>query len=206
MFSQKLLITPSGVFRQINELKKRNVLLSLENKNVQYIVDENKKLRTILNFKKQRNAKIIVSEVISFDPSNWRRIIYVNAGKKDGIVDGLYAVNEEGWLIGIILEANNDYSRLLLINDPSFELPVFVGNSSCGLLQGGLEGAKLLYIENYEDVKTNDLLWIKQPHLAFPIYIGKIKNIKKDKNNLFSDIEVTLFTKTSLPTSIFILR
>ena len=105
---------------------------------------------------------------------------------------GLLAIDEKGQLIGQITETKKNFSTLTLANDPNFSLSVFVGETSNGLLEGNLIGAKILYIEDKDQVKIGDRVWVKPPSCSSPIKIGKVKNITKRRSALFYDITVEL--------------
>jgi rod shape-determining protein MreC len=188
------------------ELEKRNLALTLKVRELQYLKPENERLRKALAFKEEKKTDLIGTEIVSLDPSTWRRIVVINAGKDKGINSGSYAIDEHGWLVGKIIEIGNTRSRLILIDDPNFSLPVFVGENSFGLLKGSLGGVKILYIENAEQIKAKDKVWLKISSLASPIYIGEIKKVIHDKDSLFLDVEAKIFSQNPFVHKIFIIK
>lgn len=205
-FSRGLLITPIGLSRQLQKTKEKNLSLTLKIRDMQYMKEENIKLKKALSFKEEKGINIIGVDIVSFDPSNWRKVVVVNAGENDGIIRGFYAVDENGWLIGKVVETRSNYSRIVLIDDPDFAMPVFVEDKSYGLLKGSLAGVKILYVEKDEDIKEKDKVWCKIPSLNFPLYIGEVKGITRNEDNLFKDVEVNIFSKNPLFHKIFIVR
>lgn len=190
----------------LESLKREKLAVNLKLKEYELIARENERLKKALNFKEKNNTNFIGADIVSFNPSSWRRIVVIDAGKNQGLEKGLYAVNEDGYLIGRITETNNNYSRLMLVDDPDFGLAVFAGENCFGFLQGGLGRVKILYVENSEEVKTGDKVWFKTPFMDSPIYIGRIKTAKKDTNSLFQDIEVKLFTKNIILHKVFVIK
>jgi rod shape-determining protein MreC len=206
VFFSKKITTDIQFSQELKKIEEEKMSLVCEIKKLKYLKEENARLREALSFKKERQLSLCGVDIISFDPSSWRRIVIVNAGKDKGIKKGFFAIDEKGFLIGRIVEVKDSWSRLVLINDPDFNLPVLVGDSFWGLLKGGLEEVKILYIENDKKIKVKDKVWIKIANLNLPLYIGEIKDIRKDKNSLFWDLSVRLFSKNPLKHTIFIVK
>jgi cell shape-determining protein MreC len=122
------------------------------------------------------------------------------------VTDGAYAINEEGFLVGRITDVRDDYARVVLLADPDFSLSVFVGETSFGLLRGGLAGLKILYIENTERIRQGDAVWLLIPGFGIPLHVGEVKRAAPADDNLFLDVEVRPFAAGTLPRKIFIIR
>lgn len=204
--SRQLVFNPTKISSVVTELKKNNLSLLLKVRELEYLKLENTVLKQALQFKTDRNVALVGVQAISFDPSNWRRVITLDAGKSSGLKVGQYALDEQGMLVGRVVEAAQSYSRLMLIDDPAFSLPVFIGEKSLGLLRGSLNGAQILYIENIEQIKEKDKIWCKIPAVAFPVYIGEVSEIRKRKDSLFLDTSVKLYSSSPLLRTIFIVK
>ena len=109
-------------------------------------------------------------------------------------------------MIGKIIETKDSFSKLLLIDDPFFKLPVFIKDEAFGLLKGGPGGMKVMYVEDAENVKEKDPVWAKVPGLSLPINIGEVRRSKKDPDSLFWDIDVKIFSEYPLLHKIFIIK
>ena len=208
LFSKKVIFDIRRVSKQIEQLQKKNLALLSQLKDSQYLQKENEMLRKALGFKGKKKASFIGVEVISFDPSNWRRMVVIDAGYNQGMKKDLFAIDEEGHLVGRIVQVKQDYSRLLLVSDPDFKLPVFIGigKGAFGLLNGGLDSIRVLYVEEKEQVKIQDQVWAKTRLFEAPIYVGEIKRVKKRQDDLFCDVEVVLFSQNPLLHKIFIIN
>jgi hypothetical protein len=205
-FSYRLIVSPHGYLQRIQEQKKENTVLSLQVRGLAYLKEENDRLRTALHFKENRGIELIDAEILFFDPSSWRRVITISAGSKKGVKEDSFVIDEEGWLIGKVSEVNENSSSVMLIGDPDFTLPVFVGEKAFGLLKGGLEGVKILYIENEDEIGLDDKVWLKIPYLAAPVYIGDISTLKRNKNTLFWDVGVRVFSGNPFSHTIFVIQ
>lgn len=198
--------SPYALSVQVKELQRSNTMLTLKLKELESISLENQKLKDALNFSVQNNAQLVGAEVLAFDPSSWRRVVFVDAGRKAAIRVGAYAVDEKGSLIGKIIETKDSFSKLLLIDDPFFKLPVFIKDEAFGLLKGGPGGMKVMYVEDAENVKEKDPVWAKVPGLSLPINVGEVRRSKKDPDSLFWDIDVKIFSEYPLLHKIFIIK
>jgi len=206
IFSEQLSFSPQGPSGQIRKLKRHNLLITLELESLKYLKEENEKLREALNFKEAQGLKVTGAEVIIFSPSQWQRSVIINCGKDKKIKKNFLAVDEKGNLLGKVAEAGQNSSRLILVNDPNFNLPVFIGKNTVGLLKGNIYGAKILYVEDGEKIKNEDTVWLKTSSSAANITVGKIKKIRENSNSLFYDIDVTLASQNALFHEVFIIE
>jgi len=205
-FSSQRLIATQNSSKTIEELEKKNLILSLAIKKSQTVAEENENLRKALAFKEDKKIDIVGVEIASFDPSAWRRLAIINAGKDKGLRDGMFAVDSEGFLVGKIVEVKNNFARLMLVDDPEFSLAVYIGKDALGMLSGGLDAVKIQYIDMNDNVNLNDIVWFKMPLISYPIYIGRVRKINENKNGLFLDVEVKLFSQNPLLKKIFIIK
>ncbi|MEI8350292.1 MAG: rod shape-determining protein MreC [Candidatus Omnitrophota bacterium] len=205
-FSRQHIINQETASRRIEELQKQNILLVFKVRQSQFLQQENERLKQALRLQEEKRCTLVATRVIVFDPSVWRRIAVINSGRNHGMREGLIAVDTRGFLVGKIIEVQKNYSRLMLIDDPDFSLPVLIGNDTVGMLKGSLDGAKVMYIDNTEHVNEHDKIWCRIAYVNFPIYIGEIKTTRKSKNSLFWDIEVNLLSENPLLYDIFIIK
>lgn len=204
--SRALTLTPQKCRAEIETLNAEKVSLLLALEESAGLKAENTSLKKALGFKQKKGFRLTAAEIIACSPSSWSRSVVVNAGTASGIKKGLFAVDETGSLIGRVTEADRDFSRLVFINDPGFNLPVFIGDGVAGLLKGSLNGAKILYIENNQELKPGDRVWLKTAELPASIDIGKIKSVTKNKNSLFWNVDVKLDFNASRFGRIFIVQ
>ena len=206
LLSEGLTLSPHRLSSKISQLEKENIKLDLEANAYALLKEENESLKKALKFKEEKRVELIGAKVIAFNPSNWRRIIVIDIGENDGIRDGSFAIDENGWLLGKIIGVKKNYSYLMLVNDPDFNIPVIVGQSSMGLLQGGLDEVKVLYLERDKDIKVGDDVWFKAGSFSLPLYVGEVKSIGDSKNSLFWDVEVKMFSQAFALRNVFIVK
>jgi len=207
LFTSDRLLQHSRVNSQnIADLKQDNLELNLKLEDYKTLLVEDEKLRKALGFKAKTNYKLVGADVLSFSPSLWQRLIIINAGKAEGLKKGLFAIDQEGHLLGKIVEVEEQFSQLILVSDPGFTASVFVGKNAHGLLKGALSGAKVSYLEDSDNIKLGDRIWLKLTRLAAPIEIGKVKSLSKNPDSLFWDVEVELFKEKTFFNQVYIVK
>ena len=121
--------------------------------NLEYLTNENKNLKKVLNAENISNvSNIILAKVLVDRNSPFLKSIIVNKGSKDGIEKGM-PVTKDNNLVGRVVETNYLSSRVLLLNDLNSRIPVTLDadNSQAILSGGGTAKPKLEYLpEGYE--------------------------------------------------------
>ena len=165
--------------KEINELKKEIEELKKINNTGKLLTDNNK----------------INASIIFRNNSYWFNNITINKGKNDGIKKDS-AVTSNGALIGYISHVNKNTSivKLITSNDDNYiSSKINInGNDYFGIIKKYNLVKNELYLENVigdiniknEDVITSGLTL----NMPSGIYIGKAKEIIKDKYNLSSTI------------------
>jgi len=121
--------------------------------NLEYLNNENKNLRKVLNAENIINAKdIVLAKVLVDRNSPFLKSIIINKGTQSGIKKGM-PVTQNNYLVGRIVDTNYLSSRVLLLTDLNSRIPVSLdGDSSQAILTGsGTKNPKLEYLpEEYE--------------------------------------------------------
>lgn len=121
--------------------------------NLEYLTNENKKLRKVLNAENIINAKdIVLAKVLVDRNSPFLKTIIINKGTQSGIKKGM-PVTQNNYLVGRIVDTNYLSSRVLLLTDLNSRIPVSLDadNSQAILTGSGTKNPKLEYLpEEYE--------------------------------------------------------
>jgi|TARA_B100001093_G_scaffold502101_1_gene554615 rod shape-determining protein MreC len=121
--------------------------------NLEYLTNENKNLRKILDTENINNTKyIILAKVLVDRNSPFLKSIIINKGSKVGIKKGM-PVTQNNYLVGRIVETNYLSSRILLLTDLNSRIPVSLDQDSIqAILFGrGTKNPVLEYLpEGYE--------------------------------------------------------
>jgi rod shape-determining protein MreC len=148
-----------GLIRHFN-LKEENEKLKkvIENYksldlNLEYLTNENKNLRKVLDAENVTNNKrnIVLAKVLVDRNSPFLKSIIINKGTQSGIKKGM-PVTQDNYLVGRIVETNYLSSRVLLLTDLNSRIPVTLGPDSVQAILTGsaTKNPKLEYLpENY---------------------------------------------------------
>jgi len=205
-FYSNIIVSKTRVFKKIDALKAENIRLLLENKRFNDLIQENKKLKKLLNFQKQHNIEIIPLNVVSIVPSRFRKAIIVDGGENIGIKKDIPILDDNGFMAGKVSKVYYDYSEITLVNDPDFYITVKI-NDNLGLLRGTLgDDLKVFYIDNKANVKSGDEVLALSYNTHSEFTVGKVKEAKDSQNSFFMDITVKPSSKPYPHKTVFAVR
>jgi len=171
--------------RRLSEKKNDLVLLD-------EILQENHRLREMLDFKEQQDLDLVAAEVISRDPSGWFNTVTLNRGYRHGIEAEMAVMAPEG-LAGMVTSVSANSSKAILITNPSFAAGAKVQRSrdpgSIGIVEGQEEDQPLLKMINLPpdaDIQPGDTIITSGLGGVFPqgMLIGKAKEVDLDQFGL----------------------
>lgn len=146
-----------------------------------------------LAFKHKDPFPSITARVVGKDPSYWFQTIIVDRGRKDGVIQGMVARNENG-VVGQIIQVSPNYSKILLANAPSSAIDAMVQkNRVRGILRGaGPDGYTLYYVLKKADVAVGDRIVTAGIGGVFPpgVPLGKVETVRKKQRGMFQEIVV----------------
>ena len=126
---------------------------------IQYLINENEslkndnyRLQNLLKFVSDFQFESVSSRFINSDPKEEYGI--VACGKNCGVNVGDTVVSEKG-LIGKLVYVSANYSKIMLITNKQFRIPVQVSSGQKGILIGGKKVNKLLYINSSDTINNN---------------------------------------------------
>jgi rod shape-determining protein MreC len=123
-------VTRAELLRQIENLRHENDQLRLHTKQAESIVEENERLRKLVDWPKQRAWKPKLAKVVLRDPANWWRSVQIDLGSRDGITNDKPVLTAEGYLIGRVSAVSLTHSRIVLLGDPNFKVAAQVENAT----------------------------------------------------------------------------
>ncbi len=129
--------------RDVTNLRTENARLREENARLlewqsvaRRLEAENIELRALSNFKDGPRARFVTARVVGDSGSAFMRSLLLNIGRRGGAMPGQAVVTADG-LIGRIVEAGEVSSRILLVTDINFKLPVMIERTrERAILQG----------------------------------------------------------------------
>ena len=188
----------SGVktyFKRIKNLSNENLLLKERVASLSVALArtketslENKRLRSLLDFKKGLRYKTTISRVIARDSTDWRKAIIINKGTRDGIREHTPSATAEG-LIGSVVEVGPSSAKVMLITDPNSRVGVIIKPSrERGVLIGSPHGeVRVIYLSLDAKIKRGDKVLTAGFSRFFPkgLRVGKVTEIGLEKTGLY---------------------
>lgn len=148
---------------------------------------ENIRLRGLLSFKQRSPLRLVASRVIGRSFEAWSSSVIIDKGKKSRIKSGMAVIDLQG-LVGRVVEAADNSSRVMLINDPSQGIPSIVQRSRQDGLVNGTLGANLImrYLPEDAQIIKGDLVITSELSQIYPkgLLIGEVTNIGSDFSGL----------------------
>lgn len=190
----KILSNIKNQFHDFKNLKSENNILKEEVMRLKkwqslaiHNSSENRVLKKLLNATDNNLSLVKTASLISRNDFMFSKMININAGLKDNIINNMAVVNHRG-LVGRTVDTSISNSRVLLLIDPNSSIAVkTISNNHYSLLQGSEDGVHLLssFSKGEQIPKVGDLVVTSGSAQVFPsdILVGKI--IKTTKNNFY---------------------
>jgi len=145
---------------------------------------ENKVLKKLLNSTDNNLNLVKTASLVSRNDFMFSKMININAGLKDGIMNDMAVVNYRG-LVGRTVDTSVGNTRVLLLTDPNSSIAVkTISNDNYSLLQGDDDGVHLVSIFSKDEKlpKVGDLVVTSGSAQIFPsnILVGKIIEVTKE--------------------------
>jgi rod shape-determining protein MreC len=164
-------IGTSQTWRDLRELRAQNAQLEslvdqlmVENVRFKEVDAQNEDLRKKLAFSETHpqyilKAAEVKGRVIGAEPNNFMSVLIIDVGNRDGIRKGMTVVTERG-LVGHILSVGTNWSKVLLIIDPSSSVSALVQASRApGIVSGRLgDDLTMSYIPQEEQIAVGDVI------------------------------------------------
>ena len=188
------------IYNDYFEIKAEIKKLKAQRNVDQFIVEENKRLKKIIDDYVAESDEVVAKIIIDKN-SPFLRSLIVNKGSKNKIKLGM-AVLDNNNLIGKVIEVNYLTSRILLLSDLNSKIPVIVepGNFQSILSGTGKNDGILQYLKEDYLIEENSIIYTSGAGGLFKtgIPIGKIEINelnKKKKVDFFSNFSQLQFVK-----------
>jgi len=179
---------------QLSATQADNRRLLAENAKLGQITEENKTLRTFINFFDKKNITYEIAGVIARGKAgdSWQsqQVITLNRGSKQGLVAGMPIVDGEGILLGKLTTVSDDVSEACLLFDANCRIAVAVQNepSTLGVVQSDLNlTTKVDFISQNHSVPENSILVSSglEQYMPAGLVVGRVTAVIKEGNELW---------------------
>lgn len=195
-FSERL-----NLLAENGNLQQEHIRLQAQVQKLQALEAENQELRKLLQTVGKEKDSFSEARLIHVDADPFSQQIVLNKGKKDAIEMGQPVIDAEG-LVGVVLALNDNTSRVLLLTDKGFAVPVqSVRSGERAIATGSGFGSELRlnYVPRTADFVEGDKLVTSGLGGKFPagFPVGVITSIQHDPSTRFTLIGVRPSAKLS---------
>lgn len=187
------------LLNEVKTLKQKVDELIVKNSKLQEIEDENIQLRKYLDFSSEGTFSHVLANIISkesfLDSSSKEQNILINKGSVQGVREGLVIVNEEGLLIGKIIDTKDYISRICLITSSNckFAATIQNKNKTIGISEGDLGlTVKMNFVSQADSVEVGNIIITSglEKDIARGFVIGEVSQVNNQSNDVWQTITV----------------
>ena len=138
-------------------LREKNLQLNLELESILYAADENKKLRDLLDFKRDTKLKIVPARIINKGIQTNLNSLTIDIGSKNGLLSNQAVLTPEG-IIGKTVQVGQSSSLVQSISDNNFRLSVrIMPSGAVGILRWQNNSmCKIYEVQKNVDINIGD--------------------------------------------------
>jgi rod shape-determining protein MreC len=181
-----------GAREENGQLRDTVQQLSLQQKQMEEIQQENNRLRQLLSLSESNPISTIGARVVARTPEYLSNVLYIDRGQKDGVQPNAPIVSGLGIVGRIVMLANRDSQVQLITNSDASVGAMLERTRLPGVLRGS--GSSLLemsYVSNTEQVELGDLVVTSGLDGVYPkgLPVGRVVEARKG-NSVFLVIKV----------------
>jgi rod shape-determining protein MreC len=170
--------------------------LLIEQERQQEILNENRRLKQLLDMKKSSHERYIFANLVGRGYDRLVTSAIIDRGERDGVHKDMVVITPRG-LVGKVLSVRNDYADILLMRDPMFSVAVRLQQGRQEGVVSGI-GRKMLvlkYIPPEEPVAIGEVVVTSGLDGIFPegVPVGTVASIDREGGGFFQYIEVLPF-------------
>ena len=184
-----------GAEKEKEELQEK--LMQLTEKHYHYLEMEERYNRLLahLDFKQQFDFETVAAEVISHNLNSWYEIVTIDRGTQDGVIKEMAVVSHLG-LVGQVIQAASDWSKVLLITDFRSSVDALIQrNRQGGIVVGSSKNTcKMKYLPLNADILPGDQVISSGLGGLYPkgLPIGRIVDVNWKDQGFFKEASVAL--------------
>lgn len=184
---------------ELNRIKAQLARATVDEAQMELLVEENTKLRQQLNFVSNNDYRTLSTNIVSrqnlFNGTDRVQDIILDKGLEDGVIPGLGVVDEQGVIIGKIVESKGYSARACLTVAPACNLAVGILNEdrTLGLSDGDLGlTIKLDYVPQLEQINQGDIVITSGLGDNIPrgLVVGRVTQVNKQSNEIWQDVSI----------------
>jgi rod shape-determining protein MreC len=191
--SSEALSSRSYLIEENQQLHDENLVLQARLQKFEALVNENQRLRALMQASKRVADKVQIAEIMSVDLDPYKQLVVLNKGSYEGVFVGQPLLDANG-VMGQIIEASPLRSTAMLISDPSHALPVQVNRNGLRTLAVGTGNPQMLelrFIPTSADIEEGDIVSTSGLGGRFPADypVARVSKIQRIPGEPFAKIE-----------------
>lgn len=183
----------AGVSRELPVLREEVELLKRQLAENRELIQENDRLKELLDLKQKTFPKSVAARVTAFDPRSEFKSVRIDKGSDHGIRPDMPVTAAAG-LVGKVGPVFKKEALVLLIADPASFADVLVSRSRVRGLLAGNAGllTRVEFLKKESDVQEGDAVVTSGLDQLYPkgILVGEIQGIEKDPLGVFQSAKV----------------
>ncbi len=187
-----------NTYSENSNLKNRNQELMAELSYLKDIARENNFLDKAKDLQMKENFDWQASRIIGMDMQNMAGYLIIDSGTDDGIRIDMPVITENKFLIGKIIEADKNFSKVITIFNPTTKIAIKTQDSEVfGLLNGNYTKKLTIdLISKDKELKIGESVVSSGKDGIYPagLLIGQVEDFQIKPENLFQ----TAFTRGEL--------
>jgi rod shape-determining protein MreC len=184
---------------RVEDLTNEVARLTVLNSKYLSLEEENNKLSSILKFNNENSWKTVAVSVIGRETlaaiGNESQDIIINKGSNDGLRLNLGLINEEGVVVGKIIDLKPATAKICLTTSPGCQLAASLQNQNktLGIVEGDLGlTIKMSYIPQSEKINIDDIVITSGLGGDIPrgLVIGKVQAVRNESNEIWQSATI----------------
>ena len=173
-------------------LKQRILKLQGQQQQLQFLQNENRRLRELLGSDARESARRMVAEVIAVASEPFSQQLVINKGTLSGVYEGQPVLDSSG-IIGQVQDVGGNTARVLLISDQSHAISLRSERNDIRVLAqgtGDIGRLELMFIPHSTELREGDLLMSSGLGGVFPegYPVARIASIVRDESLPFATV------------------
>lgn len=173
-------------------LKKQLLELRGQLQQLQFISNENKRLRALLGSEQRQPSRRMVAEVVAVASEPFSQQLVVNKGTLNGVYEGQPVIDSRG-VVGQIQDVGSNTARVLLISDQSHGIALRAERNDIRVLAQGtgeIGKLQLMFVPHSSELAEGDLLMTSGLGGVYPegYPVARITRINRDESLPFAEV------------------
>lgn len=170
-----------SLIQKNQQLQEQNIKLKIDDARIEEVMKENELLRKQLGLPSGSEPDFVLANMSGRCASNYNRCALIDAGRRQGVVEGAAVTAFGGVLVGRVAEVYDLVSVVLLINDAASAVNVITRETlASGILRGGGDGGLILeMVSPDKNIEVGEEIMTVIMGNVFPqgLLIGEVSDI-----------------------------